>query len=64
MSPIPARHKSIDGGLCVSKAAFRRVVREICSDDLLKKDIRWQSAAILAAQEGAEAYICHRYLSQ
>ena len=36
-------------GLCIAKAAFDRVVREICADDLMKKDIRWQSAALLAA---------------
>ena len=44
-------------GLCIAKAAFGRVVCEICADDLMKKDIRWQSAALLAAQEGTEAYI-------
>ena len=44
-------------GLCMAKAAFGRVVHEICADNLLKKDIRWQSAALLAAQEGTEAYI-------
>ena len=44
-------------GLCMAKAAFGRVVQEICVEDLMKKDIRWQSAALLAAQEGTEAYI-------
>ena len=44
-------------GLCMAKAAFDRVVCEICVEDLMKKDIRWQSAALLAAQEGTEAYI-------
>ena len=43
--------------LCMAKAAFGRVVCEICADDLMKKDIRWQWAALLAAQEGNEAYI-------
>ena len=44
-------------GLYMAKAAFGRVVREICVEDLMKKDIRWQSVALLAAQEGTEAYI-------
>ena len=44
-------------GLCMAKAAFGRVVREICAEDLMKKDIRRQSAALLAAQEGTETYI-------
>ena len=43
--------------LCMAKAAFGRVICEICAEDLMKKDIRWQSVALLAAQEGTEAYI-------
>lgn len=44
-------------GLCCSKVAFSRVIREICHDDLLKTDIRFQASAIGAIQEGSEAYL-------
>ena len=44
-------------GLLCSKLAFARLFREILYDDLAKKDMRVQASAILAAQEGSEAYV-------
>ena len=43
-------------GLLCSKLAFARLFREILYDDLHKRDFRVQASAILAAQEGTEAY--------
>ena len=37
--------------------AFARLFREILYEDLLKSDMRVQSSAIAAAQEGTEAYL-------
>lgn len=45
--------KSTD--LLIRKAPFQRLVREIAQD--LKIDLRFQSTAVLALQEAAEAYI-------
>ena len=45
--------KSTD--LLIRKAPFQRLVREIAQK--LKKDIRFQSTAVLAIQEAAEAYL-------
>lgn len=45
--------KSTD--LLIRKLPFQRVVREISSD--FKNDLRFQSQAILALQEAAEAYL-------
>ena len=45
--------KSTD--LLIRKLPFQRVVREISSD--YKSDLRFQSQAILALQEAAEAYL-------
>ena len=39
----------------IRKAAFQRVVREIAQD--FRADLRFQSSAILAIQESAEAYL-------
>ena len=44
-------------GLLVSKLAFARLFREILYDEIKKKDFRVQASAILAAQEGSEAYL-------
>ena len=44
-------------GLLCSKLAFARLFREILYDDLSKRDMRVQASAILAAQEGSEAYV-------
>jgi histone H3 len=41
--------------LLIRKLPFQRLVREIAQD--VKKDLRFQSTAILALQEAAEAYL-------
>ena len=41
--------------LLIRKVPFQRLVREIGQD--FKTDLRWQSVAILALQEAAEAYL-------
>ncbi len=41
--------------LIIRKAPFQRLVREIAQD--LKSDLRFQSTAVLALQEAAEAYL-------
>ncbi len=46
--------------LLIRKAPFQRLVREIANDVCpphLKGDLRFQSVAILALQEAAEAYL-------
>mmetsp|Transcript_3382 Transcript_3382/g.6560 ORF Transcript_3382/g.6560 Transcript_3382/m.6560 type:complete len:137 (+) Transcript_3382:3858-4268(+) len=45
--------KSTD--LLIRKAPFQRLVREVAQD--MKKDMRFQSTAVLALQEAAEAYL-------
>ena len=42
-------------GLLCSKIASARIFREICQD--IKLDLRWQSSACLALQEGYESYL-------
>jgi histone H3 len=49
--------KSTD--LLIRKAPFQRLVREIAQD--LKSDLRFQSTAVLALQEAAEAYLIGLY---
>ena len=44
-------------GLLIAKLPFQRVVREITLDPVGKQDLRYQSSAILALQEGAEGYL-------
>jgi histone H3 len=41
--------------LLIRKLPFQRLVRQIAAD--FKKDLRFQSAAILALQEASEAYL-------
>ncbi len=41
--------------LLIRVAPFQRLVREICQN--YKTDMRWQSSALLAIQEAAEAYM-------
>src|SRR6185436_4245531 len=41
--------------LLIRKLPFQRLVREIAGD--LKSDLRFQSAALMALQEAAEAYL-------
>lgn len=67
MRPPPPRHyvgtvalreirkfqKSTD--LLIRKLPFQRLVREIAQD--FKSDLRFQSSAVLALQEAAEAYL-------
>jgi histone H3/H4 len=43
--------------LLIPKMPFQRLVREIVVDDMDKADIRFQSLAIEALREGAEAYL-------
>ena len=45
--------KSTD--LLIRKAPFQRLVREVAQD--FKSDLRFQSTAVLALQEAAEAYL-------
>jgi histone H3 len=45
--------KSTD--LLIRKAPFQRLVREIAQD--MKRDVRFQSTAVLALQEASEAYL-------
>ena len=50
--------KSTD--LLIRKAPFQRLVREMCQDELtygISSDVRFQSTAMLALQEAAEAYL-------
>ncbi|KAE8221347.1 hypothetical protein CF319_g5276 [Tilletia indica] len=42
--------------LCLRKLPFQRLVREICQD-VIKTDMRFQSAALGALQEASEAYL-------
>merc|ERR1712167_48262 len=42
-------------GLLIRKLPFQRLVREIASE--FKNDLRFQSSAVLALQEAAEAYM-------
>ena len=42
-------------GLLIRKLPFQRLVREIAAG--VSKDLRFQSSAILALQEAAEAYL-------
>ena len=47
--------KSTD--LLIRKAPFQRLVREIVQNDFSRSDLRFQSTAMLALQEAAEAYL-------
>ncbi|KAL0683512.1 hypothetical protein Bca4012_050360 [Brassica carinata] len=52
-SPIRKYQKSTE--LLIRKLPFQRLVREIAQD--FKTDLRFQSHAVLALQEAAEAYL-------
>jgi histone H3 len=41
----------------IRKAPFQRLVREIVQNDFSRSDLRFQSTAMLALQEAAEAYL-------
>ena len=45
--------------LILSKVAFARLVQEVVDD--FKVGLRWRSSAILALQEGTEAYMVGLY---
>jgi len=45
--------------LLIRKAPFQRLVREVAQD--FKQDLRFQSQAVLALQEAAEAYLVGLY---
>ena len=49
--------KSTD--LLIRKIPFQRFLREISQS--IKKDLRWQSTAILAIQEAAESYLVRMF---
>ncbi|EED24631.1 histone H3, putative [Talaromyces stipitatus ATCC 10500] len=51
--------KSTD--LIIPKLPFQRLVREIAQDISLTADLRWQSSAILALQEAAEAFLVKEF---
>lgn len=53
LKEIRKYQKSTD--LLIKKLPFQRLVREIAQD--FKNDLRFQSTAVLALQEAAEAYI-------
>jgi len=58
---IRALQKSTD--LLLAKLPFSRVVREVAYDmsAIEAGDLRWQSSALLALQEAAEAYLVHLF---
>ncbi|KAM3848036.1 histone H3-like centromeric protein A [Vipera latastei] len=45
--------------LLIAKLPFSRVVREICLEYTRGVDMMWQSMALLALQEAAEAFLVH-----
>ena len=45
--------------LLIRKLPFMRLVKEI--GNTFKEDLKWQSSAILAIQEAAEAYLVHLF---
>ncbi|RSH81524.1 centromeric DNA-binding histone H3-like protein cse4 [Saitozyma podzolica] len=53
--------KSTD--LLIAKLPFARVVREVAMDmtSMEIDNLRWQSSALLALQEAAEAYLVHLF---
>ena len=53
-APLPP-HAQKSTELLIRKLPFQRLVREIAQD--FKTDLRFQSSAVLALQEAAEAYL-------
>jgi len=47
--------------LLIRKMPFARLVREVCGNIRIGRDVRWQSQAIMALQEAAEAYLVHLF---
>ncbi|XP_014448585.1 histone H3-like centromeric protein A [Tupaia chinensis] len=48
-------------GLLLRKLPFSRVAREICVKFSRGVDLNWQSQALLALQEAAEAFLVHLF---
>ncbi|KAM5292434.1 histone H3-like centromeric protein A isoform 1-T1 [Ctenodactylus gundi] len=59
LKEIRKLQKSTD--LLLRKAPFARVVREICAKFTRGVDFSWQSHALLALQEAAEAFLVHLF---
>uniref|UniRef100_A0A8C7DYI6 Centromere protein A n=1 Tax=Naja naja TaxID=35670 RepID=A0A8C7DYI6_NAJNA len=57
LQEIRKYQKSTD--LLIAKLPFARVVREICLEYTRGVDMMWQSMALLALQEAAEAFLVH-----
>uniref|UniRef100_A0A8C5ST14 Centromere protein A n=1 Tax=Laticauda laticaudata TaxID=8630 RepID=A0A8C5ST14_LATLA len=57
LQEIRKYQKSTD--LLIAKLPFARVVREICLEFTRGVDMMWQSMALLALQEAAEAFLVH-----
>ena len=55
MSPSEIRRYQKSTELLIRKLPFQRLVREIAQD--FKTDLRFQSSAVMALQESAEAYL-------
>ncbi len=55
VAPREIRRFQKSTGTLLRKLPFQRLVREIAQD--FKSDLRWQSTAVLAVQEAAEAYL-------
>jgi hypothetical protein len=51
------RYYQQNDGLMMPKLPFQRLVREVTHDTNLGQEMRFQSAAILALQEAAEAHL-------
>lgn len=47
--------------LLIKKAPFGRLVRELAQEYVDKKDMRFQTQAVLAIQEAAEAYLVKKF---
>ncbi|WRT66142.1 uncharacterized protein IL334_003095 [Kwoniella shivajii] len=61
LKEIRQYQKSTD--LLIAKLPFSRVVREVAlsSSSMEAGDLRWQSSAIMALQEAAEAFLVHLF---
>lgn len=55
------RHYQKSTNLLIRKLPFARLVKEVSSSVFGYADIRWQSSAILALQEAAEAYLVYLF---
>lgn len=55
------RHFQKSTELLIRKMPFARLVKEVCNNIRHGKNLLWQSQAILALQEAAEAYLVHLF---